>query len=88
MERLLRLATWAAAALLFAGLIAWLAGASPAPVMLHAGLLLLMATPVVRVVMALVEYVKAGDWLFAGLTAVVLACLAVPAARYFLSSLR
>lgn len=88
MERLLRLATWVSAGLLFTGLMAWLAGAAAAPVVLHLGLLLLMATPVVRVVMALAEYVKAGDWVFAALTAIVLACLALPAARYFLASLR
>lgn len=88
MERLLRVATWAAAGLLLAGLIAWVAGAAAATPIMHAGIMLLMATPVVRVVMALVEYLRERDWLFAALTAIVLACLALPAARYFVSSLR
>ena len=88
MESALRVATWTAAVLLAAGLAVWLAGAPAAGFILHAGIILLMATPVVRVVMALVEYLRERDWLFAALTAVVLACVALPAARYVLSSLR
>ena len=49
----------------------------PAPEMLiAAGLLLLVATPVARVVFALVGFALERDWLYVGLTAVVLAILA------------
>ena len=85
MERALRIATWAAAALLGAGLIFWLAGAAMAPWALHAGLWLLISTPLVRVVMALVDYTRERDWTFAVLALIVLGCLVFPIARYMLS---
>lgn len=88
MEQALRIATWTSAALLAAGLGLSLAGAAQAPVVLHAGLWLLIATPIVRVLMALVEYLRAKDGTFFALTLLVLACLVVPLARYFLSSPR
>lgn len=78
MERALRIATWVSAGLLAAGLMLWLAGVPQAMMMLHTGLWLLIATPIVRVLMALTDYVKKGDWVFAGLTLIVLACLIVP----------
>lgn len=78
MERALRIATWVSAGLLAAGLMLWLAGAPQAPMLLHAGLWLLIATPIVRVLMALTGYVKDGDWVFAMLTLIVLGCLVVP----------
>ena len=42
---------------------------------LAAGLMLLMATPIVRVVASLVEYLRIRDWWFAATTVVVLAVL-------------
>lgn len=84
MERALRLATWLAAALLGGGLILWLADASYAPWALHAGLWLLISTPVVRVMMALAGYTRDRDWTFAALTLIVLGCLVFPIARYIL----
>ena len=85
MERALRIATWLAAALLGGGLLLWLAGSGLAPGALHAGLWLLISTPVVRVVMALADYAREGDWTFAVLTLIVLGCLVFPIARYMLS---
>ncbi|MDQ3168635.1 MAG: DUF1634 domain-containing protein [Acidobacteriota bacterium] len=87
MERLLRVATWLAAGMLGLGLVLWLAGVPHAATLMHAGLWLLIATPITRAIMALVEYVTTRDWTFVLLTAVVLACLVFPALR-FLSSLR
>ena len=55
---------------------------------LHAGLWLLISTPIARVVMALASYLRERDWTFVALTLLVLACLAIPLARYFLWSPR
>lgn len=85
MERALRAATWASAAILAAGLASWLAGWPFATPMLHAGLWLLISTPVVRVVMALAASLAARDWTFVALTLIVLGCLVFPLAKYFLS---
>jgi uncharacterized membrane protein len=87
MEQLLRIATWTAAALLAAGLALTLAG-RPADAVLHAGLWLLISTPIVRVVMAIAGYARERDWTFVAITLIVFSCLAIPLARYFLSSLR
>ncbi len=51
-------------------LVPGLAGA--AGWLMNAGLIVLMATPVGRVVISVVEYAIERDWLFAGLTIVVL----------------
>ena len=85
MERVLRVATWLAAATLAAGLVLWLAGFARAETLMHAGLWLLIATPVTRALMAFVEYVGKRDWTFAALTAVVLACLILPIVRFLWS---
>jgi hypothetical protein len=45
--------------------------------LLHAGLIALMATPVVRVIVACVEYAREGDWAFALASLAVLGVLAV-----------
>lgn len=64
--------------LLAVGLALWLAGATdPATVTLNAGLIILMATPVVRLVWALLEEVRAREWRFVALGVVVLALLCV-----------
>ena len=83
MEQLLRIATMAAAALLLAGLL--MPYETVAVRVLHAGLWLLIVTPIVRVLMALAGYVKERDWRFTGLTVVVLLSLVLPLAMYFLS---
>ena len=85
MERALRIATWIAAALLLGGLLLWIAGAAGGDPLMHAGLLLLIATPIARVVLALFDFLTARDWTFAALTAVVLACLAIPILRFLWS---
>ena len=50
---------------------AWLEG-----VLLNVGIVLLLATPVARVLVSIVEYAHERDWAFVALTAVVLAELA------------
>jgi uncharacterized membrane protein len=42
---------------------------------LHAGLIVLMGTPVTRVFVSVVEYARQGDWLFVTLTLIVLVLL-------------
>jgi len=88
MERLLRIATWVAAALLFIGLMLWLGGWPRAEALLHGGLWLLISTPIARVLLALRHYVKERDRTFAAITLIVLACLIFPLATYFLLSPR
>ena len=44
--------------------------------MTRAGLIILMATPALRVLVSAIEYTGHRDWLFAGLTATVLLVLA------------
>lgn len=68
--------------LLAVGLVLWAVGGPnvPAALLLHAGLLALIATPVARVIVSLVEYVRERDWFFALTTAAVLAVLAVTVA--------
>ena len=68
-----------AATCLALGLAIWLLGAIPgaANVLLTAGLMVLMATPILRVVVSLVEYVRMRDWFFVTTTFVVLVVLFV-----------
>ncbi len=40
--------------------------------LLHAGIIILLATPVARVVVSIVQYVSERDWTFAALTTIVL----------------
>jgi uncharacterized membrane protein len=60
--------------LLAVGLAGELAGHGGHPV-LRLGLILLMATPILRVVVSLVEYVRMQDWFFVSTTAAVLLVL-------------
>jgi uncharacterized membrane protein len=46
-------------------------GGTAAHVLLHAGIIILLATPVSRVVVSIVEYSIARDWTFAALTTIV-----------------
>ncbi len=58
---------------LMAGLLLSLAGIEPAAtLLLNAGIVVLLATPVSRVVVSTVEYVVERDWPFAALTFIVL----------------
>ena len=67
------------ATLLAAGLLLWVAtgsagrGATP---LLHAGLICLMATPILRVLVSFAEYVRERDWFFVLATLAVIAILA------------
>ena len=49
----------------------------PADLLLHAGLLVLMGTPMARVLLSCAEYVRQRDWFFAANAFVVLVVLAV-----------
>jgi uncharacterized membrane protein len=75
--RLLFAGVTASAVCLAAGLVLTLAGVSPdaANVILTTGLVILMITPLVRVVASLVVYARLGDWFFVGTTIVVFAVL-------------
>jgi uncharacterized membrane protein len=77
--RLLFAGVTASAVCLSAGLLLTLTGASPAAanVILTAGLMILMITPLVRVVASLVVYLRLRDWFFVGTTIVVFAVLLV-----------
>jgi len=58
---------------LAAGLImAIVQGPGPADILLAAGVVILLATPVARVLISIVEYVREHDWTFVVLTAIVL----------------
>jgi uncharacterized membrane protein len=45
------------------------------PIVIHAGLIVLLATPVLRVVVSVYEYAREHDWLFVLLTMIVLVTL-------------
>ncbi len=51
-------------------------GHRPAELLLTIGLMLLLATPVARVVVSVVDYARERNWVFVGLTVIVLAELA------------
>ncbi len=62
------------------GLVLSLLGTGPsALIVLDIGVVVLLATPVVRVVVSIVEYASGRDWAFVGLTAIVLVELAASA---------
>lgn len=86
MERVLKLGVWLSAALLATGLVLWLSGNPTGTPVLHAGLWVLIAAPVTRMLAALVGYVVERDWTFVALAAIVLTCLLFPIVR-FLSTL-
>jgi uncharacterized membrane protein len=77
LARILGGGTVLSATLLGAGLLLELAGAASgfAVRLTGLGLVILMATPLVRVAASVVEYLLARDWLFAALTATVLLTL-------------
>jgi uncharacterized membrane protein len=77
--RLLAAGVTVSAILLAIGLGLWLFHPNHAAAMwlLNAGLIVLMATPIMRVVVSFAEYVSLGQWFFAGVTVLVLAELTI-----------
>jgi uncharacterized membrane protein len=69
----------ASATLLAIGLGLWLSGShmTAAVWLLNAGLMVLMSTPILRVLVSFGEYVVMREWFFAGVTAFVLLELTV-----------
>src|SRR4029077_3548329 len=68
----LRAGVIASSLALAVGLLLQFMNAPGAQVLLHAGILTLLATPVARVVVSIVGYLHARDWAFAALTGIVL----------------
>lgn len=86
MNAALHNSTWVAAAMLLIGLLLWIAGVTGrGDELMHAGILLLIATPIVRVVVALFEFLRERDWAFVAVTLVILLSLAFPIVRFALS---
>jgi uncharacterized membrane protein len=77
--RLLQAGVMSAALCLTAGLAIWMAGALRgfATILLTSGLMILMATPILRVVVSLVEYARMRDWFFVSTTLFVFGVLVV-----------
>jgi uncharacterized membrane protein len=77
--RLLNAGVLTSAACLAIGLVLWMAGAAEAPAnfLLTTGLVILMATPILRVIVSLVEYVRMRDWFFVATTVTVFGVLIV-----------
>ena len=76
----LRAGVTASSACLTAGLLLSLAGVGGAALLLNLGIIVLLATPVSRVVISTIEYVIERDWPFATLTFIVLLELVASAA--------
>ena len=76
--RTLALGVTSATLLLAAGLL-WslVEPGRPADLVLHAGLVVLMGTPIARVLLSCAEYVRQRDWFFALSAGMVLVVLAV-----------
>jgi len=73
--RVLRIGSLASTAILAIGLLLSMVapGSAAATISVRVGLLVLLCTPVARVVASVIEYTTDRDWLFAGLTFLVLA---------------
>jgi uncharacterized membrane protein len=77
LARLLRIGSLIAAALLGVGIIAMVLGQTDlAPKLITAGLLVLLCTPVMRVLVAGLIFVREKDWHFAFFSLVVLCAMA------------
>jgi uncharacterized membrane protein len=74
----LRLGVTASSLCLGAGLMLGFAnvGAAPSRILLQTGVLVLLATPIARVVVSIAEYFVERDWMFVTLTTIVLLELA------------
>jgi uncharacterized membrane protein len=79
--RLLLGGVMCSASLLLVGLVIWMLDIAPSAstALLNAGLVTLMATPVLRVIVSLVEYARMRDWFFVLTTLAVLTVLLVSA---------
>jgi uncharacterized membrane protein len=77
--RLLQVGVLTSAACLALGLVVWMTGASAvaANALLTTGLVILMATPILRVIVSLVEYARMRDWFFVATTVIVFGVLLV-----------
>jgi uncharacterized membrane protein len=77
--RLLQTGVLTSAACLAIGLVLWMAGSAEgaANALLTTGLVILMATPILRVIVSLVEYARMRDWFFVGTTVLVFGVLLV-----------
>ena len=66
-----------AAAFLLVGLVMWMLSLAPSVAngLLTTGLFILMATPILRVIVSVVEYVRRRDWFFVATTLIVLGVL-------------
>jgi len=75
--RLLQAGVWTAAVCLTIGLVSWtaLGPGRFGDVLLRIGLIVLMLTPLARVVASLVAYVRLRDWFFAATTLMVFVVL-------------
>jgi uncharacterized membrane protein len=77
LARLLRIGSLIAAAMLAAGILAMVLGQTEfAPRLITAGLLVLLCTPIMRVLVAAIIFVREKDWHFAFFSLVVLCALA------------
>jgi uncharacterized membrane protein len=83
--RLLRIGVVTSSGLLAAGVAMTLSGYAPSVSrgLLTTAIVILMATPVARVVVSLGEYIRERDWLFVALTTIVLLTLAGSVAAAF-----
>jgi uncharacterized membrane protein len=69
----LRAGVMASSACLAIGLLLALTGGGGlAGILLHAGIIVLLATPLARVIVSIVQYASQRDWAFTALTAIVL----------------
>jgi uncharacterized membrane protein len=75
--RLLRIGVTSAALFMTVGLVLWMANGPQrlATALLTAGLMILMITPLARVVASLIVYARMRDWFFVATTAMVFAVL-------------
>ena len=64
-----------AAACLLTGLVMWMIAPPHGRALMDGGLIVLMATPVLRVVLSIAEYSRARDWPFVAAAAAVLVIL-------------
>jgi uncharacterized membrane protein len=68
--------------------LSWLGAAALSRPLFQIGVLVLLATPVARVVVSMIEYIRERDWTFVMLTAIVLAELTASAVAALLFNRR
>ena len=83
--RVLRLGVLTSSILLAVGLLLTLVGVADrvAGILLTTAIVILLATPAARVVTSVAEYTRERDWLFVGLTLIVLLTLALSVVAAF-----